>query len=401
MSEKRNPSAKPDDVCPRPDQPVANATQPLAPAIYPTSVWICNDTDEADQILAGEREGYVYQRSRHPNADALADKIAEIHGAERVAITSSGMAALAAAALSQLQTGDHVVLSHQLYGHSLLLLTQELSRLGVTSTTVDTCDLDATRAAFTSATRMLVVETIANPCLPVADIAALAELAHQHDTKLLVDNTFATPVLCRPLELGADLVMESVSKMINGHSDVILGALCGSAADCERVPLVLSAWGLTSSPFDAWLAVRGLATMHLRVQQACQTARQVAEILAAEPSIEHVDYPGLATHPQHELAARQFDGQFGSMVTFRLRGGRTAADAFIKAADNIPFCPSLGEFTTTLSHPESTSHRGLSVGERKTLGIGGGTIRLSVGIESSEFVLQAVCETLAAIDVSH
>ena len=386
-----------DDICPRPDAPVAQATQPMASAIYPTSVWMCNDTQQADQILAGDLKGYVYQRVGHPNADAFAEKVAALHAAERVAVTSSGMAALSLAALSQLEPGDHVVVSNQLYGQSLLLLTQELARFGISSTPVDTCDRDATRAAMTSATKLVVVETIGNPRLHVADIAVLAEIAHDGQAKLLVDNTFATPVLCRPLELGADLVMESVSKMMNGHSDVMLGALCGRECDWERVPLVLSAWGLASSPFDAWLAVRGLTTMHLRVERACETAQQVAKFLIRERAVEQVDYPGLPDHPQHALATAQFGGRFGSIVTFRLSGGRAAADAFIAATDRIPFCPSLGEATTTLSHPESTSHRGLSPSQRELLGISGGTIRLSIGLESRDFVLDSLAEKLAGI----
>jgi cystathionine beta-lyase/cystathionine gamma-synthase len=390
-------TVRPDDICPRPDKPVARTTQPMAPAIYPTSVWMCNDTNQADQLMAGDLEGYVYQRHGHPNADALAEKVAALHLAERVAITSSGMAALSLAILSRLEPGDHVVLSNQLYGRSLLLLTQELNRLGIGSTKVNTCDLDATQAATTSATKLLVAETIGNPCLNIADIASLAEIAHQRNAQLLVDNTFATPALCRPLELGADLVMESVSKMMNGHSDVMLGALCGRERDWERVPLVLAAWGFASSPFDAWLALRGLATMYLRVERACATAGRVAEFLRQASSVEHVDYPGLADHPQHDLATSQFGSRYGSIVTFRLSGGRPAADAFIAATDRIPFCPSLGEATTTLSHPESTSHRGLLASEREALGISGGTIRLSVGLESSDYVLDALKDALTEI----
>lgn len=387
----------PDDVCPRPDRPVPQGTQPLAPAIYPTSVWVCNDTDQADSLLAGDLEGYVYQRDGHPNADAFSEKVATLHRAERVVVTSSGMAALSVAVLSQLQQGDHVVVGRQLYGRSLLLLTQELKRLGIDCTLVDCCDLDATRSAMQATTKMLIVETIGNPCLQVVDIASLAEIAHQAEAKLLVDNTFATPVLCRPLELGADLVQESVSKMMNGHSDVMLGVLCGYARDWERVPMVTAAWGFASSPFDAWLATRGLATMHLRVERACETAVRVAEFLAKAPGVEHVDYPGLASHSQHKIARQQFGTHFGSVVTFRLAGGRTAADAFIAAAKEIPFCPSLGEVTTTLSHPESTSHRGLSLSEREALGISGGTIRLSVGLESRKFVVDSLRNGLRSV----
>lgn len=389
---------RPDDICPRPDSPVPLTTQPLSPAIYPTSVWICNDTHEAEALLRGDCEGYVYQRDGHPNAVALAEKIGQLHAAERVAITSSGMAALSLATLSQLQPGDHVVLSHQLYGRSLLLLSQELQRLGIPNTVVDPCHHAAVRSAMTDATRLMVVETISNPCLQVADIQELAAIAHERKAQLLVDNTFATPALCRPLELGADWVMESVSKLMNGHSDVMLGALCGHKRNWSRVPLVLAAWGLASGPFDAWLSLRGLATMHLRVARACDNALRAAEFLAQREDVERVDYPGLNQHPQHALAARQFAGRFGSVVTFHLRGGRSAADAFITAAKGrIPFCPSLGETATTLSHPESTSHRSLTPQARQQLGISGGTIRLSLGIESAEFVVEAL---RAALDAS-
>ena len=260
--------SRPDDICPQPDKPVSSATRPLSPAIYPTSVWICNDTHEAELLLGGGAEGYVYQRDGHPNADGFADKVRQLHAADRIAITSSGMSALSLALLSQASSGDHLVVSNQLYGRSLQLLTTEAARVGIRSTTVDTCDLAATEAAILPETKLVVAESIANPLLRVVDIGALAELAERRGAKLLIDNTFATPVLGQPLKLGAHLVMESVSKLINGHSDVMLGLLCGNEDCWERVPLVASAWGLASGPFDCWLASRGLATMHLRVQRA-------------------------------------------------------------------------------------------------------------------------------------
>ena len=385
------------DLCPRPDLLGAQPTQPLAAPIYPTSVWICESTDQADRMLAGLEPGYVYQRDRHPNADLLAAKCRELEGAEEVAITSSGMAALSLALLSQTEPGDHLVVSNLLYGRSQQLLTREAARFGISSTLVDSCDLAAVTAAMTDRTKLVVVETIANPCLQVADIAALAELAHQRGAALLVDNTFATPILCRPLSYGADWVLESVSKLMNGHSDVMLGLLGGRRRNWERVSLVSSAWGLASAPFDCWLATRGLATMHLRVERACDNALRAAEFLSGQSGVELVDYPGLPSHPQHGLANRQLNGRFGSVVTFRLRAGRPAANAFLKAASGIPFCPSLGEVSTTLSHPESTSHRGLSVDARASLGITGGTIRLSVGIESPEFVCDALAEGLRGV----
>jgi cystathionine beta-lyase/cystathionine gamma-synthase len=372
-------------------------TTPHVAPIYAASVYECDSPAQAEALLAGTLPGYVYQRDGHPNAALLASKCKELHAAEEAAITATGMSALSVALLALLKSGDHIVLSKYLYGRTTQLLTTEAARLGITSTIADPTDLAAMDQAFTPATRLVVVETIANPLVQVADIAALAALSHQHGAKLLVDNTFATPILCRPLELGADLVWESITKMMNGHSDVILGLLCGHSADWERVPMVLSAWGLASAPFDCWLAQRGLATLALRVERAASNALAAAEFLSSERAVAEVYYPGLVSHPQHALAKSQFGGKFGAMVSFRLAGGRAAADAFIAGARQIPFCPSLGEISTTLSHPESTSHRGLTPAARAALGIDGGTIRLSVGCESPEFVVESLREGLNAL----
>ncbi len=389
----------PADLCPRPLPLPPLATTPHAPPIYPTSVWACESPQQADDLLAGRLPGYVYQRDGHPNAYLLAEKCRLLHAAERAAITASGMAALAVAMLSQLQAGDHALLGSRLYGKSHQLFGVEAKRLGIEMTTVDTCDLAATAAAIKPNTKLLLAETIANPLLEVADVAALAVIAHRRGIALLIDNTFASPILCRPLELGADLVMESLTKTMNGHSDVILGLLAGKEAVWSRVAQVISAFGLSSSPFDCWLAERGLATAHLRIERACDNALAAAEYLQSKSRrVSKVFYPGLPTHPQHALAARQFGGRFGTMVSFDLAGGRSAADAFIPAARQIPFCPSLGELNTTLSHPETTSHRGLTADERAALGITGGTIRLSVGTESIEFIREALAEGLRALD---
>jgi cystathionine beta-lyase/cystathionine gamma-synthase len=389
-------SPRPDDLCPAPSE-ILIPVNTLAPPIYPTSVYRCGSPEEADRILAGELPGYVYQRDGHPNAAMLAEKCRALHGAERAAVTSSGMAALSLATLALLQPGDHVVVSRLLYGKSRYLLTQEAARWGLASTLVDPCNLAEVASAMTAQTRLVVVETIANPLLQVADVAALAEISHARGARLLVDNTFATPVIFRPLEHGADLVLESLTKMMNGHSDVILGVLCGRDGDCERMPGVSSAWGLAAGPFDCWLAFRGLSTLHLRMERACANALRAAEFLAARPEVNQVFYPGLKSHAGHALAARQFGARFGSILSFRLRGGRAAADRFIAAARTIPFCPSLGEVSTTLSHPETTSHRGLTPEERDRLGIDGGVIRLSVGVESPEWICEALAEGLGSI----
>ena len=388
----------PDDLCPRPQSVPPFSTQPHSPPIYLTSVWACDSPQQADDILGGRAAGHVYQRDTHPNADLLAAKCGELHGAERAVITSSGMSALSAALLTQLQPGEHLVIGSRSYGKSLALFVGEGGRLGIQSTVVDAGDLQMVAAAITPRTRLLVVETIANPLLEVADIAALAKIAHQAGARLLVDNTFASPLVCRPLDLGADLVMESLTKSLNGHSDVVLGLLCGRAEDWKDVPRIISTWGLNSSPFDCWLAGRGLLTAHLRMERGCQNAMQVAEFLGFRREIKTLFYPGLQSHPGHLLAAQQFrQGLFGCMVTFELSGGRSAADAFIVAARRIPFCPSLGELSTTLSHPETTSHRGLTPEQRAALGISGGVIRLSVGTESADFICSALAEGLDAI----
>jgi cystathionine beta-lyase/cystathionine gamma-synthase len=386
-----------DDVCPRPSRVPPLDTEPHAPPIYLSSVYECRDPQQAADLLSGKLPGHVYSRDSHPNADLLAEKCRELHAAERAAITSSGMAALALAVLSQLEHGDHLVVSNQLYGRSLSLFTQETARLGIDSTVVDTCDLKAVEKACHAKTRLVAVETISNPVLRVADIRSLAKVAKAAGARLLVDNTFAGPALCRPLEQGADLVMESLTKTMNGHSDVVLGLLCGPESLWQRVPTASSSWGLSSAPFDCWLVLRGLGTLALRIDRASSNALAVAEFLAKQKGLDAVHYPGLKIHPDHELARQQFGDRYGSIVTFTLSGGTRAAEAFI-AGSRIPFCPSLGELSTTLSHPESTSHRTLPAAARAALGITGGTIRLSVGIESPESVVAAVAAGLASAD---
>ena len=385
---------KPDDICPRPDYLPPQPTEPAVPPLYAASVYRCTTPEQASQLLSGALHGYVYSRDGHPNADLLAEKCRELHGAECAAICGSGMSALAVTLLSQAAQGDHVVVSSQLYGRSIQLLTSEAARLGIASTLVDTCDLGATAAAIQSNTKLIVVETITNPLLRVSDLAALAALAKQHDVRLLVDNTFASPVICRPLDYGADMALESLTKIMSGHSDVLLGLLCGREACWQRVPLALSAWGLSSNPFDCWLALRGLGTLAVRYDRAASNALAAAEFLSGRQEVETAFYPGLPAHPDHELARRKFGDRFGTVVTFTLRGGLPAAKAFIAAARQIPFCPSLGDLSTTLSHPASTSHRLMPAETRRLQGIDDGTIRLSVGIESPEAVIEALVEAL-------
>jgi cystathionine beta-lyase/cystathionine gamma-synthase len=396
------PSSRPeqppaDDLCPRPEFLPPLATQPLAPPLYTSAVYRCDSPRQAAALLSGEEAGFVYSRDGHPNAWLLAEKCRALHGTQQAVICGSGMSALSAALLATLQQGDHVVASRHLYGQSLHLLTHEAPRLGIQCTLVETCDLQAVRGALTPQTRLLVVETIANPLLRVADIAALADVAHRHGALLLVDNTFAGPSVVRPAAWGADFVLESLTKIINGHSDVLLGLLAGGGEPFQRVPSVVSAWGLMGQPFDCWLALRGLSTLPLRAARAGDNALRAAQFLTQQRHVVAVHYPGLPGHPDHALAARQFGQQFGSMVTFELQGGWAAAERFIAACRNIPFCPSLGDLSTTLSHPASTSHRRLAPEQRTALGIADGTIRLSLGVESPEAVIDALAQGLAGL----
>lgn len=387
-----------DDICPRPDKLPATTTPPLAAPIYPSTVYRCDSPDQASALLAGTIDGFVYSRDGHPNANLLAARCAELHGADRALVTGSGMSALALALVSLLEHGDHVVVSNQLYGKSLALWTSEAPRLGMTATAVDVADMAAVKAAVMPQARLVLAETIANPMLRVADITALADVAHAGGAKLLIDNTFASPAVCRPLELGADLVMESLTKIMNGHSDVMLGLLCFGEDEAQRVKAAHSVWGFFPSPIDCWLAARGIGTLAVRVERASANALAAAEMLAARDDVEAVFYPGLTDNADHALALRQFGGLFGSIVTFTLPGGTAAAERFIAAtAETIPFCPSLGELSTTLTHPASTSHRLMTQDERDAIDIRDGTIRLSVGIESSGHVLSALEAALAAI----
>jgi cystathionine gamma-synthase len=274
------------------------------------------------------------------------------------------------------------------------LFSQELDRFGVKTDYVDANDLSAVESGLAKKPRLLFVETVSNPLLRVVDIEALAQFAHEHGTLLVVDNTFATPILTKPMELGADFVMESLTKMIAGHSDVTLGFVGGNDADLlPGITTASSIWGLSSNPFDCWLAERGMTTLDIRMRTACANAAKLADWLAEQAGVARVWYPGRDDHPDHELAKKVLDGGFGSMLCFEL-SGRDAVNAFLHAAPGIPFSPSLGHATTTLSHPATTSHRYVSPPERKRQGISDGLIRLSVGVEPLERIQEEMAKGL-------
>jgi cystathionine gamma-synthase len=370
---------------------------PLVPPLFQSSVYTLPDLDALDRIYNGEEKGFIYARDAHPNSSDLGATLAALEGAEWAQVGGSGMGSIATVVLALVQQGQRIVASNRLYGRTVQLFEQELGRFGVQTTSVDCNDLAAVEEALRIPTRILFVETLSNPLLRVVDLPALAEIAHRHDCRLIVDNTFATPVLAKPLDFGADVVMESLTKMIGGHGDVTLGVIAGKG-DAELAQAVLattSIWGFYASPFECWLTERGLATLPLRMHAACANALALASWLTHQPAVSRVVYPGLPDHPDHALAKRLMPGGFGNMLCFEMAGGRDAVNRFICSARGIAFSPSLGNTTTTLSYPWSTSHRHTSPAVKKRQGITEGLIRLSVGIEPVEVIQSAMAKGLA------
>lgn len=375
---------QPDDAMP-PNH--LGATTPLVPPLYQSSVYTVPDLDVLDRIYHGEETGFIYARDAHPNGQRLADAITALHGGAWSVICGSGMAAISACLLPLLRSGDRIVASNRLYGRTNQLFRQEFARFGIHTTVVDASDVDQVRAALDTPARALFVETMSNPLCRLVDLTALADLCKPKDVRLIVDNTFATPVLCRPLALGAALAMESLTKMMGGHGDVTLGSVTGS--DIELLPALTQAssiWGLASNPFDCWLAERGLSTLRLRMQTAAANAGRLADWLAEQPAVARVYYPGRADHPDYLLAQRLLPDGCGNMMCFELAGGRDAVNRFMRQAPTIAFSPSLGSTHTTCSHPATTSHRYESPAEKRRQGIGDGLIRLSVGIEDLSWI---------------
>lgn len=376
-------------------QPPLGVTAPLVAPLYQAAVYTIPDLDALDRIYGAKDPGFIYARDAHPNARALGAKLAEVEAAEWGMVTGSGMAAISAIVLGTVNQGERIVASNRLYGRTVQLFEQELPRYGVEADFVDACELDQVEKALANGARILFVETVSNPLLRVVDIAALAKLAKRAGAMLIVDNTFATPVLCRPLELGADLVMESLTKMIAGHSDVTLGLVAGNDTKLlPRLQATSSIWGFSANPFDCWLAERGLETLEVRMRAACANAAELAMWLADQSGVRRVVYPGREEHPDHELAAELLGGAFGNMLCFELDGGRDAVNEFIKEAPGIPFSPSLGHTTTTLSYPSGTSHRYAPAADKKRQGITDGLIRLSVGVENQQTIRAEITKGL-------
>ena len=355
----------------------------VVPPIYQTSTFAFDSAEQGASRFAGESDGYICTRIGNPTVRAFEDCVTALEDGAGAVATSSGMAAVTTAFLALLRSGDHVVSTASVYGPSRVLLERHLARYGVASSYVDTSDLVAVRDAMRPETRMIYVETPSNPMMQVTDIKAVAELAHLSQAALVVDGTFASPYLQRPLELGADVVLHSVTKFINGHADVVGGVLVACDADMhDSLRQTMTLTGCCMDPHQAFLAHRGLKTLALRVDRAQASAAEIARWLEGRPDVAWVRYLGLASHPQHELARRQMNG-YGTMISFELRGGIEAGRRLMNRVKLATLAVSLGGVETLVEHPASMTHSGVPASERLAAGITDGLIRYSVGIEDA------------------
>jgi cystathionine beta-lyase/cystathionine gamma-synthase len=357
------------------------AERPLSVPIWQTSTFAFEDAEHYAHTLHQPREGYVYTRYENPTTAALEALVADLEGGAEAMATASGMGAISAVLLSLAAAGEHLVLQRALYGGTFSLASGVAARFGIETSFVDAGDPAAVRAALKPTTRALYVETVANPTMTVADLPALAELAREAGVHLVVDNTVATPYLCRPLEHGASVVVHSATKYLGGHSDVIGGlAVFADAKVHARVWETMIDLGASADPFAAWLVLRGVKTLPLRMRRHGDNAAALAELLSAHPKVARVYWPGLADHPSHAVAKRVLDGWSG-LLAFDLHGGLQAGRRFIEATRVARLAPSLGGVETLVSHPASTTHRQLDPAARRAAGIGEGMVRVSVGLE--------------------
>lgn len=362
-------------------------TGAVVPPIYLASTFV--------QEKAGEWGEFDYSRSGSPTRKNLERTIASLEGAVGALAFASGMAATHCATML-LKTGDHVVAGTDIYGGTYRLLHKICSRAGVRVTLADSTRLDQFEAAFTPETKLAWIESPGNPLLSITDIGACAEIAHRHGALLGIDSTFATPVLTRPLELGADIVMHSVTKYFGGHSDVLGGALAvRDAALLRELYFAQNATGAVLGPLESFLTSRGLKTMELRVREQCRTAQRLAEFLSSDPRVARVLYPGLPGHPGHELAKRQMDGGFGAMLTFEVRGDFAATKRVVESTHLFQLAVSLGAVESLIEQPASMSHASYAKADRIAHGITDGLIRLSVGLEAFEDLRDDLDQALA------
>jgi cystathionine beta-lyase/cystathionine gamma-synthase len=374
-------------VCLHAGQEPDPSTGAIITPIYQTSTYV--------QQELGRHKGFEYARTQNPTRAALEGNLAAIEGGAAAFAFASGMAAINAIT-SMLKSGDHVIVSDNVYGGTFRLFDKVLTRYQLTFTYVDTGNLEETARAFTPSTRMVFVETPSNPVMRITDLSKVAELTHSHGARLVVDNTFASPVIQRPISFGADLVTHSTTKYLNGHSDSVGGVVVAvNAEDVEWLAFVQNAAGAILSPFDSWLVLRGTKTLPLRMAQHCATGAALAEFLEGHPKVGRVYYPGLPSHPQHELASRQMRG-FGGMLSFDL-GSREAAARLLKSVRLLALAESLGGVESLISHPATMTHASVPAEHRNALGITDGLVRISAGLEDLDDLKDDLTRALDAV----
>ena len=365
-------------------------------ALFLTSGYVYDSAEEAEARFKGEAEGFIYSRYGNPTVRMFEERLALLEGAEECFATSSGMAAVFASLMCQLKTGDHVVASRALFGSCHHILTQILPRFGIETTLVDGPDLDQWQAAMRPETACIFLETPANPTLELVDIQAVSEMAHAVDARVIVDNVFATPLLQKPFELGADVVVYSATKHIDGQGRTLGGAVLGSEHFIMEVlqPLMRHT-GPALSPFNAWVLVKGLETLSLRLEKMCANALSLAEFMTRRPEISKVLYPGLDSHPQRALACRQMKGA-GSLITFELAAGGAGAFKFLNALELIDISNNLGDAKSLITHPATTTHRAMGEEGRAQIGVTDAMVRLSVGLEDPADLMDDLDRALKA-----
>lgn len=383
----------------RPD-PVGPA--PLATPIYQTSTYIFKNTAQGAALFSGDEEGFFYTRLHNPNSDEVAARIASMEGGEAGMITASGMGAITATLWTLLKSGDHILADCTLYGCTYALFSEGMPRFGVNVSFVDLTDLDALKKALRPETKVVYFETATNPDMKVVDIPAICKIVHEYDPaiKVMVDNTFACPYLVQPMKHGADIVIHSVTKYLNGHGDVISGAIIGTKELIDQITHCGLQYmtGCASAPMNSFLINRGLKTLDIRMDRHCANALKIARFLESHPAVKRVCYPGLESHPQHEIAKRLYrEGEFGGMLSFELNCSRERAAKF---CDNLKLCTlavSLGDAFTLIEHPASMTHFTYTIEELAELGISETMLRLSVGLEDADDLIADLKEGLDQI----
>lgn len=368
----------------------------LSAPLYLTSTFAFPDAAEGGRRFAGESQGYIYGRLGNPTVGLLEGRLASLEGGEAALATASGMGAITTAIWTLLKPGDEILTDMTLYGCTFAFFRHGLAQFGITVRHADLTDLAAVEAGFTAATKLVYFETPANPNMRLVDIQAVSDLAHARGALVMVDNTYCTPLLQRPLSLGADLVVHSATKYLGGHGDLLAGAVVGGQELIDRMRYfgLKDMTGAVLSPFDAFLVLRGLKTLEVRMERHCRSAMTIAQLLEAHPAVARVHYPGLASAPQHDLARRQMTGGFGGMIAFELDGGFDAGIRFMDALKLVTIAVSLGDAETLVQHPASMTHSPYTPEERAAHGITEGLVRLSIGLESVEDIEADIGEAL-------